>query len=180
MLEILWIILFIIASVFTVIFLLKIIDSFRFQNEHKLQKKIYEHFKNKCFNAEKTHFDLSHKEKIFLKDLENYLKCTNISISNKIYLRDIFCIYIEKNKSQRLKELVFYTQKNYYCVNDVYLLYDFIQKKFTYYLNKNDSVSSEELNINLLGSTNFEEDEVIDKLLEMSSYEFVKKFSILV
>jgi len=179
MLEILWLVLFIILGIFGTLFLLKIVDSFRFRDEIKFKNTVENSYHDRCLETEEVQMNLSDKEEIFLKEIKEYLNCKNFALSNNLYLRDIFCRQIDAYQSKKLKKLMFFTQENYYCVSDVYTLYNFLEVKFIEYLEKNETMSATELNLNLLGSDNLEEDEVIDKLLKMSTLEFIQKFSIL-
>jgi|GEM_PF-4509348 len=174
--EILISVLILIGGVTIGFLILKTFDFVRFKDEIKLKKTVEEHYHNVCSGIEEFNINLSNKEEMFLEDLKGYLKCQNITISSEVYLRDIFCLHIDDSQSKILKELMFYTQKKYYCASDVYILFNFVEDKFTKYLDHND-VSSSELNISLFGSDKLEEDEVIDKLLELSTLEFIKKFS---
>ena len=179
MVEILLLILFVIIGIWGGVFLLKIVDSFRFRDEIKLENMVEEYYYDICLDRVDIQMNLSDKEKIFYEELKDHLNCKNIGLSKEIYLRDIFCLQIDTNKSKKLRKLMFFTQKDYYCVNDVYILYNFIEEKFIQYLARNEDISVTELNLNLLGSDNLEEDEIIDKLLQMNTLEFIQKFSIL-
>jgi hypothetical protein len=156
-------------------------DYLRYNNAKKELVKIRNHFMHNCKKSlnikNNSYNELSKNQKSFLKNLSVYIDCNQLPYLLNTKMYNIFCLNSKEiNQSKQLRKLS-YRFKSYYCVSDIFIVIEFIDKQYHEYINSNKVLNFKSFNTSLFGKEHIDDDELLNMILSMTLKEFIIAFS---